>query len=202
MKEMTMKKILLLVMTLLAGQADASVISADFTARAGNPSLAWNQGELVLQTLGRTVGAGLELGADATVSNPSAWNGGLVYIDLDPIARTLTLFSQDDYDFETFSVSIGNIHFNAGERITGLSLISDSLTEDADSLSPLAPTFSFTNNSLQIDYTAAAYFYFTGGSAVFQFETEAGSAVPEPATAGLLGLGLAGLIGVRRRKRG
>jgi hypothetical protein len=199
-----MKKILLLVLALMATQANATIISADFTASTDNQFCCQSQqqGALVLQALGQAVGAGVELGAGAAMSNPSGWLGGVVWIDLDPVARTLTLLSQDDFDFDTFSASISNIHFSGNEVITGLSRISDDLTADLMDSSALMPTFSFSGNSLQIDYLAPGGFYFTRGSAVFQFTTEASTAaVPEPATAGLFALGLLGLLGMRRRVR-
>jgi hypothetical protein len=200
-----MKKLLILTLALLASQADATIISADFTAKSDAPycdTCTWRQGPLVAQALGQTVNGGIELGANATITNPSGWLGGIVYIDLDPVAKTLTLLAQDEFDFQTFSATIGNIQFSGSETITGLQLISDNLTAEIATL----PTLSFTGNSLQIDYSQPDWFYFNGpgGKAVFQLTTEVtqpGAAVPEPATAGLFGLGLAGLLAMRRRVR-
>jgi hypothetical protein len=200
-----MKKLLLFIVALLASQANATIISADFTAKSDAPycdTCVWRQGPLVAEALGRAVDASVELDAGATISNTSGWLGGIVYIDLDPVAKTLTLLAQDQFDYQTFSATISNIHFSGSEMITGLQLISDNLTVDIATL----PTLSFTGNSLQIDYSQPDWFYFNGpdGKAVFQITTEVtppGTSLPEPATTGLFGLGLAGLLGMRRRVR-
>src|SRR5687768_12564372 len=107
-----MKNILFLLLALAGASANASVIRADFTATADLPYCVqcqdWRVGPMTRKALGQAVGAGVELGDNALVSNPSGYFGGIVHIDLDPVAKTLTLQSLDEFDFEYFSVSISN----------------------------------------------------------------------------------------------
>lgn len=203
-----MKKIVLLVLALLASQANAGIVSADFVTRADNLALGGPVREL--SAPGRSVGAGLEVGENALDTSPLAWDegvlGGLVYLDLDPAAYRLTLSSLEYWEFDLVTARIGNIQFSGAQRITGLSLLSNSLAERWDSTAAIVPTWSFTDNGLEISYSTDEFFYLmAGGEAVFQILTDGtapGGAVAEPASLGLLGLGLAGLMATRRRLRG
>lgn len=194
-----MKNILFLLLAFVGAAANATVIRADFTTKTDLPYCErcqdWRLGPMTRQALGQSVGTGTELGGNAVVTNPSEYEGGVVHVDLDPLAQTLTLRSQDDWDFEHFSVQVANILFSSNQVITGLTLLSDNLTEDFVT----TPRYWFTNNGLFIEYDSPLGFYFTMNEAVFAYTTADRQAVPEPVTLGLLGIGLAGLLAGRRR---
>lgn len=188
-----MKKLLCAVMLLFSAAANAAIISGDFRNESDLPYCCARSGPVVLEAIGQSVGAGTELDGSASFSNPSGWGGGIVYVDLNPITNLLTLFSQDTWDFQTFSAAISNIQFDAAEVITGLTLLTNNLTDAG-----IVPSLSFTGNSLLISYDTQGSFNFTGRSATFQISTSA-QAVPEPGSLLLLSLGLIGLLGMRRR---
>lgn len=196
-----MKKLICLLFALAGASANAAIVKADFSAASGLPYCAvcapFNLGPKTLTAAGQAVGAGVELGAGAVVGNPSGWDGGEVWIDLDPVAQTLTLTSQDLYDFENFTALVSGIKFDRNEVIAGLSLVSNDLTEDV----AVDPVLTFTGNSLRIVYDTPDGFYFTGRSAVFQYTTrEVAADVPEPGSLALLALG-GGALGLRRRRQ-
>lgn len=192
------KKIVLLVpgflLLLLTGFASASMISGDFRTES---DLDFGLGPKVYQDIGATIDSGVELTDADFVENPEDWGGGLVFMDYNPLTNILTLDSQDEWDFMTFDAWINNIIFNTSEVITGISMLSNGLTDPV-----IVPTLSFTSNSIYIAYDYEPdVFYFTEGIAEFQITTSAGSPVPEPTTIVLFGLGILGLAGVSRRKK-
>jgi hypothetical protein len=188
--------IALITVLLAAGNVEAAILSGDFRTESDLPYYSGG-GPLVYENIGAPVGAGAELTGANFVENPSNWGGGVVHMDLDPLTNILTLHSQDIWDFETFDAWITNIVFDAGERITGLSLISGNITDLG-----LAAILNFSDNSVHIRYDVGAgnpTFDFTGGRAQFQITTDV-SAVPVPAAVWLFGSGLMGLLGFNRKR--
>ncbi|HDY84365.1 hypothetical protein LCGC14_0969610 [marine sediment metagenome] len=190
-----MKKYLgFLVLLIAASQTNAAIIQGDFRTESDLPGQ--GSGALVYEALNVNVGSGDELTNSDFIENPSSWNGGVVNMDLDSTTNILTLKSQDDWDFYTFDAWISNIVFNAGEVITGISLLSGNLT----SLNLLA-NLSFADNSIHINYTGDSAFNFTGTDAQFQILTSNVSAVPIPAAALLFAPALLGFMGFRRKAK-
>jgi len=191
-----MRKLFLsLLMVFSAAGAHADIISADFKTASDLPYCCSRSGPVTQQAIGKTVGAGFEIDGSTPVSNPSGWGGGIVHVDLDPVTGLLILASQDTWDFETFVLTIDDIHFDAGQRLNGLSYISGQLTDIN-----LVPELTFTSNSLRIAYDNHSTFHFSGGKATFQLDVGSAAEVPEPATVSLFGLAFLGFVLARRRK--
>ncbi len=197
----TMKKLIagaIAAGTLMFGlPAAAAVTVADFRSESHLPDYSSSGGKLY-QNTGAVLGAGYELDGGDFVSNPSGWGGGVVFVDWDEVTNIITLRSQDTWDFQTYSLAISNVLFDRAQTITGISLLSNNLTTGG-----VVPSFSFTGNSINIDYARQQTFNFTGGTASFQVTLgDVGSAVPEPATWAMMIIGF-GAVGsaVRSSRR-
>lgn len=179
-----------------ATTANAAMTLGDFRTEADLPDYS-DSGPLVYEALNATIGDGVELDDSDFVANPSGWYGGVVFMDLDPATGILTLDSQDTLDFQTFDAWITNITFDAGESITGISMLNNNLTNAG-----VAPTLSFTGDSVHISYDyIPGIFDFTADIATFQITTSAmPAAVPAPGAI-LLGTLGAGLVGWMKRRR-
>lgn len=185
--------------TLLALSAPvaAQVVSGDFRTESNLPTV--REGlPLVYQNQGAVLGAGYELNGNHLVSNPSSWTGGVVFVDWDALTNIVTLDSQDTLDFQTFDLFINNITFGGAQKISGISLLGNGLTNPG-----ITPTWTFTDNSLRISYSAIPDgFLFSGGTASFQIALDnVVGAVPEPQTWAMMIMGF-GMVGGTLRRRG
>lgn len=197
-----MKTLALILLSFLACRAEASIVTADFSTAAHLPYCCGSpdNGPVERKALMRTVDESVELGPELAATNPSGWFGGSVDIDLDPLAKTVTLSYADINDFETFTALISNIRFDTAEFITGFTLVSNTLFETMVPYEQLTPTLLFTRNSLRISVDERDGFYLVDGTAVFAYTTAPVQDLPEPATLGLLAAGMAGLLARRRRR--
>jgi hypothetical protein len=189
--------VLTVLLVLGAGTVQAAMTTGDFRTESDLPDYS-TAGPLVYENLGAAIGGGVELDSSHFVENPSGWGGGVVHMDLDPTTNILTLDSQDTWDFQTFDAWISNVTFDAGEVITGISMLSNNLTDAG-----VVPTLAYTDDSIHISYDyRPSEFDFTGQSATFQITTAAGlPTVPAPSAILLGSLG-ASLVGwMKRRKR-
>jgi len=190
--------VLMVLVTLGAGTAQAAMTTGDFRTESDLPHIVSCRGPLVYESLGATIGGGVELNSSHFLENPSCWGGGVVYMDLDPVTNILTLDSQDTADFQTFDAWVTNVTFDAGETIIGAMRLSNNLTAPT-----LVPTVAFTDDSIHVHYDYPCDFNFTGDTATFQIITSGSGAPTVPAPSALLlgSLG-AGLVGwMKRRQR-
>jgi len=158
---MYMKRIIVLTAAYLVASQSLAQIVGDFRTESDLPYCCGTSGPLIYENIGVTVDGSIELTEANFSANPSGWSGGLVYMDLDPDTGILTLASQDGWDFERFVAQISNI--SGGVQVSGLELISGNITT-----TDIAPSLSYTADSIQIIYDDGDAFHFTGTSALFQ----------------------------------
>lgn len=162
-------------------------------------------GPLVLGVTGAAINGSTELTSANLISNPSNDSNNVLAATLGD--TTLTLAAPVFQDWQTITFTVSNIVFLQSEAITGFSLVSaGAISTGGDFASdPFTTTTSFTANSLTVTYAVNSIdtgdeFYFSSNSApdVFAITVES---IPEPASIGVLAMGLAGMIVTRRRAK-
>ena len=153
---------------LVGVDASAGVKKANFKTESNLP--VYRTGTpLVYSAAGVAVGDAAELTAANLTSNEDGWGGGQVDVNLAKNG-SLTLVSNDQWDFQTFNVTISNLKMATNESVCGVNFLGGELTQNG-----VQPTMTFTDNSVQIAYTAAdvvagGEFNFAGGGAQANFQ--------------------------------
>lgn len=145
---------------------------------------------------------------DGTVTGPFVGTGTFSFTGT-ATAGTFSLSSLSGYAFD-FTVN-GN-HFTAANLATSVSNILVSITSSGQDLlahfggaggGPFGGSMDFVNGGANLSFQPAFGPLYFSGSSFGTYEgvlSTAPSAVPEPLSASLVGLGLAGIVAVRRRR--
>jgi hypothetical protein len=155
-----------LALSLTALGASAGVNRATFRTESNLP--VYRTGTpLIYEARNARVGSTEELTSANFLSNPDGWGGGVVHMDYRKGSNTLTLSSQDTWDFQTFHAQMLDMKMEAGESVCGVTYTGGDITQ-----SGIVPTATFTDNSVSISYTigdvpAGGVFNFSGGQATF-----------------------------------
>jgi hypothetical protein len=140
-----------------------AVVQGDFSTAADLPFCCDRAGARTTSVIGAAIGGGVEL-QNQGLTNPSGWQGGQVWMDLNPTTSVLTLTAKDALDFQTFSARLANLQFDtAGAFVRSVSMLSNGLVTGG-----LVPQLAFTSNSVSVDYsTVSAFNFVANGSASF-----------------------------------
>ncbi|TDM08085.1 MAG: hypothetical protein C4K60_00775 [Ideonella sp. MAG2] len=165
--------------------ATAAIKSGKFRTESNLPAVRTGT-PLVLSATAQLNAAADELTGANLLSNPDAWGGGIVHMDLDKATNILTLKAQDSWDFQTFHAQVLSMKFTeANESVCGISYLDGAITTP-----DIAPTVTFADTGVAVSYAVQdvpgfAYFNFVaGGTARFQIQTCVPTAAQQAPAAG------------------
>lgn len=149
---------------LLVGTVPATALENPIDIRVEMDLPDIGDGPLVLEVLGVTPGDGPELTGANVIANPSDWFGTL-RVDVDPVAETVTIDSDDVADFELVTVRI------TSTEIANLRVLSNTLGWDRGSGLELSYVADGTGATLTWVTDTPNESYNLDGSAVFTWAT-------------------------------